>query len=502
MSALINPTCWLLCAAFAVCIAAADPRRALRSGLRWATAVPVLVVIACAAGANVGARALLGHAVPGDFVQEVVAADALRAHATLYPADVNGAAGEWLARHPPVLPGWLPGPVSQWLEGRQRSGRNRLVAQAHPPTLLLAMAPLVLVLGPYGAYWALTLLTIVAAALTAGVLVTVLAPARSTREQMLAVLALVSWQPVLATVRDGQVSVLIASGLVLGWAELRRGRDMRAGVAVGAAAVLKLYPLLILVLLAVRRHKACAAAIGIVAVGLGVVAIVADPGAWTAYAASARVIIVAFATAPYNLSLLARLHALLPERLVLSAYPVVAGVALSATLLALRRTGGSRDAIQTIDLEFAAFMTLALLLSPVAWHHYVVMLALPIVFVAIAAWKNGGRTALASACALAIVLSLPDDLWRAIWRQMSGRPALLVSPGVAVLLLWAALLHAGGRDRLVTELRAGSHPAISRRHRGDTTRCVHGSSPDVGAHARATFDGEALRRIAAGAPYR
>jgi hypothetical protein len=230
----------MLCAALAVCLAAHDPRRTLRSGLGWATATPVLIVIACAATANLGARALLGHAVPGDFAQEVIAANSVRARTTLYPADANGAVAEWLARDPPVLPGWLPDTASRWLQDRQRGGRNRLAAQAHPPTLLLAMAVPVLLLGPYAAYWALTVLTVAGAAFTAHLLMRILAPAASMRQRVLAMIALASWQPVLATVRDGQVSVLVGTLLVLAWADLRRGRDTRAGLAVGAAAALKL----------------------------------------------------------------------------------------------------------------------------------------------------------------------------------------------------------------------------------------------------------------------
>src|SRR5688572_5269910 len=264
VSALANPTWWLICAALVVCLAARDPRRGLRVGLRWATATPVLVLIACAGGANLGARAMLGHAVPGDFAQEVVGARSMRDGTSLYPQDVNSTVREWLVADPPVVPTWLPAPITRWLAASQRRGRNRLVAQAHPPALLLAAAPGILVLGAYGAYWTLTLTSITAAAFTAALLVSALAPAASRRERILAILALVSWQPVLATVRDGQVSVIIGALLVLAWTDLRRGRDSRAGALIGTAAALKLYPLLLLVPLALRRRRACAVAAAVI----------------------------------------------------------------------------------------------------------------------------------------------------------------------------------------------------------------------------------------------
>jgi alpha-1,2-mannosyltransferase len=420
-------------------------------------------VIACAATTNLGARALLGHAVPGDFAQEVIAANSVRARTTLYPEDANGAVAEWLARDPPVLPGWLPDTASRWLEDRQRGGRNRLAAQAHPPTLLLAMAIPVLLLGPYAAYWALTVITVAGAAFTAHLLMRILAPAASRRQRVLAMIALASWQPVLATVRDGQVSVVVGTLLVLAWADLRRGRDTRAGLAVGAAAALKLYPLVVLVLLAVRRPRAFAVAGAVIAGAAAAVLGVAGPDTWVEYATSARLIAKAFATEPYNLSLVARLPGILSSAVVPVTYAALAGIAIAASLMAGRRSAGSGQELGTGDVEFAGFVTIALLLSPVAWHHYVFMLALPLVVIVIAAWTRGSRAALAYACALVVLLSAPDDLWRALWSRTPARLGLLLSPGLAVLLLWAALLRAhGARVAGAADGAAVRHPAASR----------------------------------------
>jgi hypothetical protein len=443
VSALINPTWWLICAALVVCLASRDPRSALRVALRWATLTPVLVLIACGAAANLGTRAILGHAVPGDFAQEVVGARSMRDGTSLYPRDVNAMVREWLVAEPPVLPAWLPGPLARWLTAVQQRGRNRLVAQAHPPTLLLAAAPAILVLGAYGAFWALTLVSVGVAGLTAAVLVSALAPAASRRERILAVLALVSWQPVLATVRDGQVSVIIGGLLVLAWNDLRRGRGSRAGALVGTAAALKLYPLLVLVLLAVRRRKAGAVAAAVIAGAAGVVAVILGPDTWVQYAASARTIAFSFAEAPYNLSLLPRLRGIVPAALAGFAYPIAAGGMVYATVLMVKRGGAAAPLIRPLDVEFAAFATLALLLSPVAWHHYVFMLTLPLVILVADAWAAGRRAPLVGAFSMVAILSIPDDVWRAVWWSRPAGLAMLVSPGTAVLLLWAGLLRAG-----------------------------------------------------------
>jgi hypothetical protein len=443
VSALINPTWWLICAALVVSLAARDPRSALRVGLRWATATPVLVLIACGAVANLGARALLGHAVPGDFAQEVVAARSMRDGGTLYPRDVNATAREWLVSDPPVRPAWLPAPLARWLTAVQQRGRNRLVAQAHPPTLLLVAAPAVLVLGAYGAFWVLTLVSIGMAGLSAAVLVSALAPAASGRERILAVLALVSWQPVLAAVRDGQVSVIIGGLLVLAWNDLRRGRDSRAGALVGTAAALKLYPLLLLVLLAVRWRVACAVAVAVIAGAAGVVAVILGPDTWVQYGASARTIASSFAEAPYNLSLLPRLRGVVPASVAWFAYPVAAGAFVCVTVLMVKRSGAAAPLIRPSDVEFAAFVTLALLLSPVAWHHYAFMLTLPLVILVADAWGVNRRAPLVGALSMVAILSIPDDAWRAVWWSRPAGLAMLVSPGTAVLLLWAGLLRIG-----------------------------------------------------------
>jgi hypothetical protein len=445
VSTLINPAWWMLCVALIVCAAAHDPRTALRRALRFAAATPVLATIASGAIANVSARAMLGYAAPGDFVQEVAAARSMRSHTTLYPADVNETVHEWLVHDRPTVPGWMPGAVRRWLQIRQQYGRNRLVAQAHPPTLLLAAAPFVLVLGPYAAYWTLTVASIAAALLTAGVLVQVLAPAASCRVRILAALALLSWQPVLATVRDGQVSMLLGALLVLAWDQRRRGNDARAGVAAGVAAALKLFPLIVLVPLAVRLRAVAVAAAVIAGAGALVVAVL-GAGAWTEYAASGRLIAASFATAPHNLSILARLGAVVPAPLIGLVYLTVASAAVVATLVVVQKLKGTVPPARTVDVEFAAFITMAVCLSPVAWHHYVCVLVLPLAVLALDAWASGCRAALASVIAVATVLSVPDDVWRTAWSVLPPRATLLVSPGIAAVLLWAGLLWSAGRN--------------------------------------------------------
>jgi hypothetical protein len=390
VSALVNPS-WLLCAALALCLAARDPRRSLRAGLGAVLATPVLVVLASSAAANVGARAMLGHAVPGDFVQEVIAARALQAGETLYPADVNPAARAWLAEDPPVLPRWLPSRAGRWLSRRQAQGRNSLAAQAHPPTLLVASAPAVLTMGPHGAYWGLTLLSLVVAA---GLLVRELAPRAPARAGVLAVLVLVSWQPFLAAVRDGQPSVLVGSLLVVAWANLRRGRDLRGGDG--------------------RRSRGCTEAVPRAAPdhagGAAPARLRRRPagrrrggpgrdrcsgarrvGGVRGVRASDRGIVRPHALQPVTGC---ALSGIVPPVLLHTTFLLSAILALEVTL-GIDTGARARHGRDTFDREFASFVTLALLLSPVGWHHYVFMLVLPLALaamhVAAAAARSSGR---------------------------------------------------------------------------------------------------------------
>jgi hypothetical protein len=160
-------------------------------------------------------------------------------------------------------PSWVPDGIERYLRHRQTLGPNRLVAQAHPPTLLLAVALLIWLLGAYGAYTLLTLMSIAAAAVTSHLLLSAWYPEASSAERWLAALALVSWQPVLASIRDDQVSIIVGALLVAAWSAARTGRPARGGALVWIASIVKLYLAVLLVLLAVRRRTGLAVAVSL-----------------------------------------------------------------------------------------------------------------------------------------------------------------------------------------------------------------------------------------------
>jgi hypothetical protein len=395
------------------------------------------------AASNVAARTLIGLAVPGDFVQEVVAARSFQSEGTLYTRDINQDVEQWLKAEPPFVPSWLPDPLQRYLRERQAIGRNRLVAQAHPPTLLVAVAPWIWWFGADVTYILLSLASIAAGVIASQLLIAAWNPAPSPAERWLTALAVVSWQPVLASVRDGQVSVIIGGLLVAAWSACRNGRFVPGGVVVGMASALKLYPAVILVLLAVRQRAAHAAAVSVL-VAAGVFAtLIGGVQIWAEYFASAQAIGRSFAAASHNLAIVARVApATTPDWLPFWYAAVCAGL-LSVTLLAIGSDKWTDRRTFSMDLDFGLFICLAMLLSPVAWQHYTFMLIQPLAVTLVVARRASQRWPLVCWTLAVLVLTLPDDAIRQMWKALSPSGVVLglFSPGIVVLLLWGSLVY-------------------------------------------------------------
>jgi alpha-1,2-mannosyltransferase len=256
-------------------------------------------------------------------------------------------------------------------------------------------------------------------------------------------MAVLGWQPVLAAVRDGQVSVLIGVLMIAGWAGMRERAGGGSGVAIGIAAALKLYPALLLALLALRRRAALVAALITMVASATIVSLIAGAQAWADFARAAAIIAASFAGEPHNLAVVARLAGVTPSGWLLAAYVATSVVMLLATIAVVLRRERSRAQCHTTDLEFALFISLAFLLSPVAWHHYVFMLAQPLAVALAAAITSRGRLAIGAWAAAVLLLSVPDDALRGFQAALPDHNVVLAaaSPGAIVLLLWAMLLH-------------------------------------------------------------
>ena len=250
-------------------------------------------------------------------------------------------------------------------------------------------------------------------------------------------LALAAWPPLWCLLYIGQLELLILALALLGWRCAAAGRDGRAGSWLGLAAVLKLYPVFLLVPFAARgRTRLLLAAGTVIAVGQLANLATVGPAGFVRY----YVDVVPSVAALYG-------------HLGLNSSPYGA---------LLRMFGGADDVSPvfhapgmvlpaTIVIALAAIVTLAILdpeASPVAalvglpivWYYYA-PLALPQIFVLLRS-PNLRRMTFVAAGAMSFVLPLVNVLVRWCPGTVPPMAALLaVQPASFLMLLALSVAH-------------------------------------------------------------
>jgi alpha-1,2-mannosyltransferase len=266
----------------------------------------------------------------------------------------------------------------------------------------------------------------------------------------------------------GQLSQAIAFLYVTAWLAWRRDDQILAGIALGAACTMKFFPAVMVLLLVVgRRWRGVLAAAAVFALVAAVMTARFGLAAWPAFFAQQSVVADEWLNNISNLSLhgiIGRLFspACLPPGPVRIG-PLVLSSLLSLGLLAAAAWWSRRLAREgrTVDLPFAAFTVLSVLLGQWAWEHYALILV-PAAAIAttelVAAWRSGSRVpALIGLAGVALSVAL----WRAEittklahqrahWRGVPGEhfalhlhevlnwlPGVLLL-GVSLWLLWRA----------------------------------------------------------------
>jgi hypothetical protein len=187
----------------------------------------------------------------------------------------------------------------------------------------------------------------------------------------------------------GQVSQWIAFAYFLAWWGLRRGRPALAGVALGAACTLKLFPAVMVLWLAVtRRWRAVAAAVATYLVAAVVMTARFGLESWRVFFAAQKEVANTWVANAANQSLhgvaqrlLASPACELPGRVAPEALALSTLVSLALLAFAARQARRDPGAV---DLPFSAFGVLSVLTSQWAWPHYDVLLALPALITAAA----------------------------------------------------------------------------------------------------------------------
>ena len=342
---------------------------------RWAATAAGLVLVAILLSGDTPWRyTLFGLVSPPDFAQDLAAARVFASNQNPYEVGIAGT-------------------HAQLMRVAEDQG---YVHFPHPPLLFLLVLPMAqFELKRAAAVWfgvSLGLLFLLATFLAEACA----APGRESRRVNLAMVlgvygALLVWPPVQYNLAKGQWSILIALLLAMSWRFYGRGHHRSAAASIGIASAAKLFPALLGIYLLVRAPRAIVWMVVAVIVALGLPLLWLGPQTMWAFVEQSQANVAYWETFPavtYSIhGVLARLmvggqwarplvHAPLLARVVgvLSALVLIA-----LAMRALRRhdvTGNGEGA------RFAAWISLLVVLNPLAMAHSGVMLALPILLVA------------------------------------------------------------------------------------------------------------------------
>jgi hypothetical protein len=274
----------------------------------------------------------------------------------------------------------------------------------HAPSslpLLLWLLPFALVGGYVGAFLTWGVVSLLALWAVCWLTLDILKAPRPVLAGLLAALALVTLPAVRQSFEEGQLNVVVAAGMVGCWAARRKGHSGLAGVLLGCAFALKPIPGLFFLYYAWRRDWR------LLAFGAGTVAVLSLVGimlagfsgtwlwatvnypshanVWPGYPDNASV--RGFFTRifgpsdwrprpPFPLPFVSMLLWMVSGGLLTVAALVAAGVTLWKLIPRLERDEPRGD------LEVAALTILGLLVTPIVWPHYYVVLAMPVAIIA------------------------------------------------------------------------------------------------------------------------
>ncbi len=268
-----------------------------------------------------------------------------------------------------------------------------------------------LALFPYAVSWGLwQLLSLATLALTFFLLVREERWPQGAASRLRLACAALLFPPLAFHLLYAHTELLLLLALTAAWLCLRRGKEVPAGLLLGLAAALRIYPLFFLLYLLLRRSwKAFFAAVGSGLALAGLAALVAGPASFLRYLAVLRAEVTSLYARWGNFSLWGLVHKLAAIWPMLEARPALRdglALALSAGILLLtlwlaRRPGpGPAD----LDREYGLFLVAALLASPLSWIYYQVLLYLPLFFLLRARPRR--RPAVEVCLAMALVAAL------------------------------------------------------------------------------------------------
>lgn len=279
---------------------------------------------------------------------------------------------------------------------------------AHPPAAVLVALPFGLITDYVPAHRAWNYATCSLFVLGLVLLARELGMSASDGAAFGALALIVSWNAVHQHLYQGQLGFLIAFLLAVGWVADHRGWQTAAGVAIGTATAMKVFPGLMLVyFVAAGRWRAAATAL-LTGLLLCVVALVLfGPAAFETYVRDVLPSLDRFQESWLNVSFTGYW-----KRVGTAIGAPALGTALAVTcrllvIAAIWRVGRRASETGERGRAFALAVVGMLLASPIAWTHYFVLLAVPLLFL----WQRlplgPARVALVAVVA---VLWLPERL--------------------------------------------------------------------------------------------
>lgn len=265
------------------------------------------------------------------------------------------------------------------------------------------------------------------------------------------------WYPLLAHIGLGQVSLLVSTCLISGWALIRRNKSCLAGIFVGFACLVKLFPGIILIYFLLRKQWNSAATF-ITTILAGLIITVLLVGEQDMYYYLSHGVLVdsqSHIVYPINYSLTGFLRRSFTENgwvqpiavspLIASMLTVLASLLvlflLIKCLFRLPQTNYGEDA------AFSITLITMLLLSPISWQHILPVLVLP--FGLLLSWMQRDSKPKIRILSLLtfVMVSLPDiEMARILMALFAPKPMpwhvslLLLAPAAALIILWY-LIH-------------------------------------------------------------
>jgi alpha-1,2-mannosyltransferase len=292
---------------------------------------------------------------------------------------------------------------------------------AHPPPSVLLALPLAR-LSYSDAFFVWNLLTL--ACLTASVLIIVrqLNVRLSPWSLLPFVVIVLATNPVRQQFNQGQLNAVLLLLTTAAWAADRTGRPVTAGALVGAATAVKLFPGFLFLFFLSRRQWLSLAAGGLTFLALtGLTAAVLGVQTYLDYCRDVLPNLAIYRDVWLNSSFSGYWHKLfnsssghtipLWHSPALALGGTVASCAvLTAVLAVLTWRARTRE---EQDLAFGLTLNGMLLVSPITWDHYFILLTLP----ALLLWlrlRRGGLARVALGVMLLALFFDPDTVWRAV----------------------------------------------------------------------------------------